>query len=93
MEAPKEQIKIRSSYNLAAISFTPEELASAIQKRMPDFSTTYAPDFRQEIADSWPDSIDDSRAREDWGWSHKFGINELVDVMLEHVNTDLLKES
>lgn len=93
MEAPKEQIKIRSSYNLAAISFTPEELASAIQKRMPDFSTTYAPDFRQEIADSWPDSIDDSRAREDWGWSHKFGINELVDVMLEHVNIDLLKES
>lgn len=93
MEAPKEQIKIRSSYNLAAISFTPEELASAIQKRMPDFSTTYAPDFRQEIADTWPDSIDDSRAREDWGWSHKFGINELVDVMLEHVNTDLLKES
>ena len=93
MEASKEQIKIRSSYNLAAISFTPEELASAIQKRMPDFSTTYAPDFRQEIADSWPDSIDDSRAREDWGWSHKFGINELVDVMLEHVNTDLLKES
>lgn len=93
MEAPKEQIKIRSSYNLAAISFTPEELASAIQKRMPDFSATYAPDFRQEIADSWPDSIDDSRAREDWGWSHKFGINELVDVMLEHVNTDLLKES
>jgi nucleoside-diphosphate-sugar epimerase len=93
MEAPKEQIKIRSSYNLAAISFTPEELASAIQKRMPDFSATYAPDFRQEIADSWPDSIDDSRAREDWGWSHKFGINELVEVMLEHVNTDLLKES
>jgi nucleoside-diphosphate-sugar epimerase len=93
MEAPKEQIKIRSSYNLAAISFTPEELASAIQKRMPDFSATNAPDFRQEIADSWPDSIDDSRAREDWGWSHKFGINELVDVMLEHVNTDLLKES
>lgn len=93
MEAPKEQIKIRSSYNLAAISFTPEELASAIQKRMPDFSATNAPDFRQEIADSWPDSIDDSRAREDWGWSHKFGINELVDVMLEHVNTDILKES
>jgi nucleoside-diphosphate-sugar epimerase len=93
MEAPKEQIKIRSSYNLTAISFTPEELASAIQKRMPDFSATYAPDFRQEIADSWPDSIDDSRAREDWGWSHKFGINELVEVMLEHVNTDLLKES
>lgn len=93
MEAPKEQIKIRSSYNLAAISFTPEELARAIQEKTPDFSVAYAPDFRQEIADSWPCSIDDSRAREDWGWSHKFGINELVDVMLKHVNTDLLKES
>jgi len=93
MEAPKEQIKIRSSYNLAAISFTPEELARTIQKKMPDFSVAYAPDFRQEIADSWPYSIDDSRAREDWGWSHKFGINELVDAMLKHVNTDLLKES
>src|SRR5690606_37472622 len=66
MQAPKESIKIRSSYNLSAISFTPKEIAAEIKKHIPDFTITYKPDFRQKIADSWPSSIDDSRAREDW---------------------------
>lgn len=81
MEAPAEQVKNRMSYNLSAISFTPKELAEAIQKRIPSFEISYAPDFRQAIADSWPASIDDSAARADWGWKHQFGMDELVDVM------------
>lgn len=90
MEAPKENISIRSSYNLSGCSFTPKELAAEIQKRIPSFSVEYAPDFRQKIADSWPASIDDSFARKDWGWQEKYSTAELVDVMLEHVNVELL---
>ena len=76
MKAPKDLIKVRSSYNLAAISFTPEELFLAIRKELPSFEIKYAPDFRQAIADSWPDSIDDSNARKDWGWKPSFDIND-----------------
>lgn len=83
MEAPAEQVKNRMSYNLSAISFTPKELAEAIQKRIPEFQISYTPDFRQAIADSWPASIDDSAARADWGWKHNFGMDELVNVMFE----------
>ncbi len=85
MQAPVEQIKIRSSYNLAAMSFTPTEIAAEIQKHIPDFTISYAPDFRQKIADSWPASIDDSRAREDWGWNHHFTLNNMTVDMLEHL--------
>lgn len=85
MQAPAEQIKIRSSYNLAAMSFTPTEIASEIQKHIPDFTISYAPDFRQKIADSWPASIDDSRAREDWGWNHHFTLDIMTVDMLEHL--------
>jgi nucleoside-diphosphate-sugar epimerase len=85
MQAPAEQIKIRSSYNLAAMSFTPTELAAEIKKHIPDFNITYTPDFRQKIADSWPASIDDSLARKDWGWSHKFDIKSMTKDMLEHL--------
>jgi len=85
MQAPSEQIKIRSSYNLAAMSFTPTEIAAEIQKHIPDFTITYAPDFRQKIADSWPASIDDSRAREDWGWNHHFALDNMTVDMLEHL--------
>src|SRR5690606_13400345 len=67
MEAPAEKIKTRTSYNLAAVTFTPAELAQAIQKEIPAFTISYAPDFRQAIADSWPGSIDDSAARSEWG--------------------------
>ncbi|OAZ03436.1 L-threonine 3-dehydrogenase [Flavobacterium succinicans] len=85
MQAPSEQIKIRSSYNLAAMSFTPTEIAAEIQKHIPDFTISYAPDFRQKIADSWPASIDDSRAREDWGWKHDFALDNMTVDMLEHL--------
>lgn len=88
MEAPKEQVKIRSSYNLGGISFTPASLAAAIKKHMPDFEITYAPDFRQQIADSWPNSIDDSRAKSDWGWKERFGLGEMVSEMLQHVDVE-----
>lgn len=91
MEAPKEKIKIRSSYNLSACSFTPEELAREIKKSLPDFEITYKPDFRQAIADSWPKSIDDNHARMDWGWQEKYDTFKLVNVMIENVNTNLLK--
>lgn len=86
MHAPKEQVKIRSSYNLAGISFTPETLAAEIRKHLPEFRISYQPDFRQEIADSWPNSIDDSLAKNDWGWQEKFGLQEMVKEMLTHVD-------
>lgn len=86
MEAPVEAIKIRSSYNLAAMSFTPTEIAAEITKHIPDFKITYNPDFRQKIADSWPASIDDSSAREDWGWNHKFDLDSMTQDMLEHLS-------
>jgi nucleoside-diphosphate-sugar epimerase len=85
MKAPAEQIKIRSSYNLAAMSFTPTEVAAEIKKHIPEFTISYEPDFRQKIADSWPASIDDSRAREDWGWKHQFDLETMTVDMLEHL--------
>jgi nucleoside-diphosphate-sugar epimerase len=90
MEAPKEDVKIRSSYNLAGISFTPSELANEIQKNMPEFSISYAPDFRQAIADSWPKSIDDSSAKNDWGWKEAFNLEKMVKTMLENVDPSKL---
>jgi nucleoside-diphosphate-sugar epimerase len=90
MEAPVEAIKIRSAYNLAGISFTPADLANAIKKRMPEFEISYSPDFRQAIADSWPKSIDDSNARNDWGWEMKYDIDKMVEIMLKNVNPDLI---
>lgn len=85
MDAPSEKIKIRSSYNLGAISFTPAELAAEIRNQFGDFEMNYAPDFRQAIADSWPASIDDSAARSDWGWKPEFGLSEMVRDMLHHI--------
>ncbi len=90
MESPKENIKIRSAYNLSGCSFTPLELSNKIKNEIPEFKITYSPDFRQEIADSWPKSIDDSCAREDWGWKEDFGVEEIVEVMLKNVNPDLI---
>lgn len=91
MQAPKEKIKIRSSYNLGGISFTPEDVAAEIQKHIPDFTIDYEPDFRQAIADSWPASIDDSRAQEDWGWNHKYDLSEMTNVMLDNLSKVLVK--
>ena len=93
MKAPKEQIKIHSSYNLAAMSFTPAEIAAEIKKHIPELEITYNPDFRQKIADSWPASIDDSRAREDWGWNHQFNLETMTTEMIKnlkpHYQTEL----
>lgn len=90
MSAPKESIKVRSAYNLSGCSFTPAELTQEIQKIEPSFTINYSPDFRQAIADSWPKSIDDSAARTDWGWKENYGTTELVNVMMENVDTSLL---
>lgn len=85
MQAPEEQIKIRTSYNIAAMSFTPEEITAEIQKHIPDFKTEYRPDYRQEIAEGWPQSIDDHRARADWKWKEKYDLPGLVEDMLKHI--------
>lgn len=85
MQAPKEEIKIRSSYNLSAMSFTPREIAASIAKVQPGFTIDYAPDFRQAIADSWPASIDDQKARQDWGWKHDFDLESMTKEMLENL--------
>jgi nucleoside-diphosphate-sugar epimerase len=87
MDAPADQIKIRSSYNLAGVSFTPEELSAEIKHQIPDFKLSYDPDFRQAIANSWPDSIDDTEARTDWGWKHEFDLAMIVKAMLEGVKS------
>lgn len=85
MEAPIEQIGIRSSYNVAGVSFTPKQLAEEIKKHIPNFEIDYALDYRQAIADSWPQSIDDSVAREQWGWKHNYGIEEMTVDMLTNL--------
>ena len=85
MEAPAEQVKIRSSYNLAGISFTPKQLAVEIKKHIPDFEMTYNPDFRQAIADSWPSSINDNYARKDWGWELKYNLEKMTSNMMKNL--------
>ena len=85
MRAPKENIKIRTSYNLAGMSFSPIEIAIEIQKRNPNFKIEYQPDFRQAIAASWPQSIDDSEARNDWGWKPQYDLVGLVEIMMTEV--------
>lgn len=89
MESESEKIKIRSSYNLASISFNPAEIAVEIKKHIPEFTITYNPDFRQQIAESWPQSIDDSVARKDWGWSHKYGLAEMTEIMLAEIGNKI----
>lgn len=90
MDAPPDNLSVRTSYNISGVSFTPSELANAINIRIPSFGIKYAPDFRQAIADSWPMSIDDSQAALDWGWKADYDVNKLVDIMLENVNPDLM---
>jgi nucleoside-diphosphate-sugar epimerase len=85
MEAPSEKITIRTSYNVAAISFSPQEIAAEIQKHVPGFSISYAPDYRQAIAKSWPQSIDDSIARRDWGWQPEYDLSRMTKDMLENL--------
>lgn len=85
MEAPAEKVKIRSSYNLAGVSFTPAQLTKGIQKHLPNFTCKYAPDSRQQIADSWPKSIDDSAAQADWGWKLEYDLTKMTEDMLKHI--------
>ncbi|MBT9186700.1 NAD-dependent epimerase/dehydratase family protein [Zobellia russellii] len=85
MDAEPEKVKVRSSYNLSAMSFTPAQMANCIQKHIPDFKISYEPDFRQAIADSWPGSIDDKEARLDWGWKAEFDLEKTTKEMLENL--------
>ncbi len=85
MEAPAEKISIRTSYNLSGMSFSPKEIAAEIKKHIPEFTITYKPDYRQAIADSWPQSIDDSVARNDWGWKEEYDLEKMVKDMLDNL--------
>ncbi len=85
MEAPSDQLTVRTSYNLAGMSFTPEEVSASITKLMPGFKISYKPDFRQAIADSWPATIDDSAARRDWNWKPEFDLDAMTKDMLQHL--------
>ncbi|HEX5170927.1 MAG TPA: NAD-dependent epimerase/dehydratase family protein [Cyclobacteriaceae bacterium] len=85
MDAPSENINVRSSYNVSALSFCPGELAEVIKKHIPDFQISYSPDYRQQIAESWPCSIDDSSARNQWGWRPSFGLEGMAEEMLSNL--------
>lgn len=85
MEAPVEKIKIRTSYNISGMSFSPKEIAAEIKKHISEFSITYKPDYRQQIANSWPQSIDDSVARNDWGWQEDYDLAGMTKDMLENL--------
>jgi nucleoside-diphosphate-sugar epimerase len=82
MEAPFDTLKRHNDYNVGSMSFTVKDLADSIKKVMPDFTVDYAPDFRQAIADSWPDGVDDTAAREDWGWNPSFDLDSMTRDML-----------
>jgi nucleoside-diphosphate-sugar epimerase len=85
MEAPAEKISVRTSYNLSGMSFSPKEIGAEIIKHIPEFKMSYAPDYRQQIADSWPQSIDDSVATHDWGWKPEFDLAKMTDDMLKNL--------
>ena len=89
MQAPAENVKIRSSYNLSGMSFTPAEIAEEIKKHFTDFTINYEPDFRQKIADSWPASIDDSEARKDWGWKNDFDMENMTVEMISKLKENV----
>jgi nucleoside-diphosphate-sugar epimerase len=85
MEAPAKNIKVRTSYNLSSMSFSPAEIGAEIKKHIPDFEMGYQPDYRQAIADSWPKSIDDSVAREEWNWKHEFDLSKMTTDMFKNI--------
>ena len=91
MDAPAPQVKVRSSYNVAGVSFNPEQLAAAISRKLPDFKIAYKPDSRQAIADTWPQSLDDAAASADWGWKARIGVEEMVADMLANIDVNLGK--
>ncbi|MCB0402512.1 MAG: NAD-dependent epimerase/dehydratase family protein [Flavobacteriales bacterium] len=92
MKADSDKIKIRSSYNIAGISFSPKEISEEISNYFSDFKINYVPDYRQQIADSWPQSIDDSHARNDWGWRAGYDLSALCRTMLTNLERNLLNE-
>jgi nucleoside-diphosphate-sugar epimerase len=87
MEADAAKINIRTSYNLSGMSFSPKEIAAAIRGHLPDFTMDYQPDYRQQIADSWPASIDDTVARKDWGWQEEYDLAAMTADMLQHITS------
>ena len=91
MDAPAGKVQIRSSYNVAGLSFNPGELATAIKSAVPEFTIAYEPDSRQAIADTWPKSLDDSRANSDWGWKASIGLDQMVADMLENIDVGMTK--
>ena len=88
MEAPAEKIKIRSSYNIAGVSFNPNEIANTIKKHIPEFEISYKTDVRQAIADSWPQSIEDRLAKEHWGWKHQFDLKDITEDMIANLRKE-----
>ena len=88
MEAPSEKIKVRTSYNLSGMSFSPVEIGDEIRKHIPGFQLDFKPDYRQQIADSWPKSIDDSKAKEDWGWKPEFDLTKMTADMLVNLEAN-----
>ena len=90
MTAASSNLTIRSSYNLGSMSFSPKEIANSIKSYMPEFEISYTPDFRQAIANSWPQSIDDNKAREDWNWESSFNLDKTTKVMLEELKKRLV---
>jgi nucleoside-diphosphate-sugar epimerase len=89
MEAEADKLTVRSAYNLGGMSVTPREIHAEILKQMPDFKITYSPDFRQTIAETWPQSIDDSISRRDWGCSYKYTLESMTEIMLEEISKKL----
>ncbi len=88
MESPSEKVKIRSSYNLSGISFSPENIANEIKSQIPNFKISYNPDFRQKIADSWPSSINDDHAKNDWGWSLKYDLKNICAEIISNLRRE-----
>ncbi len=93
MQADNSQIKIRSSYNISGISFSPNQISEEIKKAIPSFNISYKPDSRQQIADSWPESINDDEAKNDWGWKPSFNLDKLCSEMLTNLDKILIKEN
>ncbi len=89
MESEAKQITVRTSYNISGMSFSPKEISAEIEKQMPDFETIYKPDYRQQIAESWPQSIDDTVAAKDWKWKPAYGLSEMTKDMLKNMKPSL----
>jgi nucleoside-diphosphate-sugar epimerase len=88
MESNADKITIRTSYNISGMSFSPAQIARAIKNHIPEFTVNYKPDYRQTIADSWPQSIDDSVANKDWGWKPEYNLEKMTSDMIENLRSE-----